>query len=410
VAGRDRSWVAVAAAQVTLLSWLVLLLGADLLGAAAPAPCARAASPWGAASLGVLGFGVPVVLGMFPRLAPGLLGLPRAPGRMPLACAAVGALMSACGLAWAALGEAALVGLQGALASCGAVLLFLTLASARRSRAGGLKVAAPSPRLALPGNLLLGSAVLYLGSGGALLALVALAPQAALDLGLSPSPAWPLHLVTAGFLANAVFGVGTRMFAAFASAQAPPRAVWVVALAGAAAPAGIASGLSRYSYTEVAASGAVALVAAVTFAAVVIHLWRRQSRRQRAAWYLLVAASLSLVAGEALGALFGAYPAYLSMAAVHAQINVLGFVGLTVFGVLFLLSGGGAARPDFLDPGISIAFLWPAALALRAVATVAGTEWGATIADAVLVASYLVAARSSHPARPRPGAAPQPPE
>ena len=403
-APRDPSWVALAAGQATLAVWLGLLLAADGLGAGSSVVLARAVSPTGAAALGVFGFAVPAVFGMFPRLAPGLLGLPRTPPAAHLAAAGAGAAMSALALAWVAVGDFALVGIQGLAAAGGGGLLVSLVARGRRARRDDLPIAPPSPRAALPGNAMLGAALAYLIGGGTALAAVALAPAAVAGAGLAVTLAWPLHLVTVGFLALAVFGVGTRMFASFASREAPAAAVWAVAAPGIAAPAGIAWGLARFDFPAVALFGAVALAAAAAFAALVLWMWRHQARRRRAAWFLLVAGSLSLVAGETMGALFGLRPGLIAYAGIHAQTNVLGFAGLTIFGVLFMLSGREAARPDTMFGGAWIALLWPAAIALRAIAALAGLPAPAVLADAVLLGSYLVAARASHPRRRAPAA------
>ncbi len=397
---REPSGVALGAAQLVLLVWLALLTAADQLGAQSFEAGARAASPTGAAVLGALGFVVPAVLAMFPRLAPGLLGLGRPPRKLAIAASAVGGAMGGAALLWAATGAAEFVGAQGVLGFAGGLMLVATVVLGRRARRTDLPLAPPSAHVALPANLLVVGALAYLLAGCALLAVVAFFPGPTAAMGLAPSVVWPLHLVTAGFAALAVFGIGVRMFGAFAGVEAPPAAVWVIAAAGLTAPLGIAAGLARYDYGMVAIFGSVGLVASGTFAGVVLWMGRAHTRRFRPAWYLLLAGALSLVAGEALGALFGASPGLLGYAALHGQTNILGFAGLTVFGVLFFLSGGDGARPDVIAPGVWIAALWPAALALRAIGTVAGTPPAVVLADAVLLASYLVAARTVHPRRP----------
>ncbi|HKZ60218.1 MAG TPA: hypothetical protein VJ547_10295, partial [Candidatus Thermoplasmatota archaeon] len=94
---REPSWISVAVAQTTLVVWLAALAGGDF-GKADPGThpiLVRAASRDGAAVAGLFGFVVPVVFGMFPRLAPGLLGLPRL-GRLSTRLPpTVGAVLSA---------------------------------------------------------------------------------------------------------------------------------------------------------------------------------------------------------------------------------------------------------------------------------------------------------------------------
>jgi hypothetical protein len=400
---REPSWVGLAAAQVALALWLALLLVGDLEGPGGWPPFGRATGATAAAVMGAFGFVVPSVLSMFPRLAPGLLGLGRPARRLALAAPAVGASMAAVALTWLFTGELGLVGLEGALAVAGAVLLVVALRSARRPNVLHLPVAAAAPfaPISRPANLLLLGALVYLVCGGACLALVAWLPDVVARAGLLPTIAWPLHLVTAGFIALSVFGIGTRMFGAFSGVEAPPRAVWTIAIFGLAAPAGIAAGLARGRYDEVALFAAVGLVASATFSGVVFLMWMRHRRRRRSAWYLLLAASAMLVAGEALGALFALDPALLRLAPVHGQINVLGFAGLMVFGVLFELSGGQSARPGLMPAGAWVAFVWPPALALRAVGVWWWNPWVAAIGDAALLASFAAAARSARPAPPR---------
>lgn len=405
-APREPSWIALAAAQMLLFVWLVLLALADLGGSSVGPVPPRAATATGAAVFGIMGFAVPAVLGMFPRLGPGLLGLPRPPRAVAIASAAIGALMCVAAVGWAVTGSAGFVGVQGALAAGGAAALVSTVAAGRRARTSDVRLAPPSAPIAVPANILLAGAFAYLASGGVSLSLVAWAPATVASAGLAPTFAWPLHLITAGFVALSVFGVGSRMFGSFAGVKARPALVWVIALAGVLAPAGIAAGLATFHFAWIAAFGAIALVAACAFAGLVVWMWAHQARRRRSAWMLLVAGALSLVAGESLGALFGADPALIAFAAIHGQTNALGFAGLTIFGVLFLLSGGEAARPDATFPGVWIGLLWPAALALRAIAAVAGLAAPAVLADAVLLGSFAFAARSSHPRRGPPA---QPP-
>lgn len=399
---REPSWLAVAAGQVSLGLWLFLLLLRDLLPLADGAPLSTAASPTGAAAMGVFGFAVPVILGMFPRLGPGLLGLAHPSRRAAFVPAGLGVAVACCAVGWTFTEHPWLLAAAGAFASAGGAALMATIFALKRGPKEGLAVARAPPfgRISKPGNLLLGAGLLYLIAGAALLALVAAAPAAAAAWGLPPSIRWPLHLLTVGFIATTVFGIGTRMFSAFSGTQAPPAAVWVIALCGVPAPAGIAAGLALGDARLVALSGALALTAAVAFCGTVAWLGARQRRRRRA-WYLMLAASLMLVAGECLGLLFALDPAFLVLAAVHGQINTLGFAGLMIFGVLFELSGGRAARPDAFTPGISLAFVWPAALALRTVGTWYGVPAMSAVADVALLGTLVLAAMDAHPASPR---------
>ncbi len=400
---REPSWIGLSAAQAALAVWLVLMLVGDLGGDGGWPPASRATAATGAAVMGAFGFVVPSVLAMFPRLAPGLLGLGRPSRRMAVAASCAGACMAGVALAWLFSGALALIGLEGSFAVAGALILVGALLSARRPDPSHLPVAAAAPfgPVARPANLLLLAALVYLVCGGAALAGVVWLGESVQGAGAAPTIAWPLHLITAGFIALSVFGIGTRMFAAFSGVESPAAAVWTIALFGIAAPAGIAAGLAAGNYGEVALFAAAGLVASSTFAGLLLFMWVRHRRRRRKAWYLLMAASAMLVAGEALGALFALDPALLRLAPVHGEVNVLGFAGLMVFGVLFELSGGQAARPGPMPVGAWVAFAWPPALALRAAGVWWNEPWLAVLGDAALLASFALAARSAHPAGPR---------
>jgi hypothetical protein len=238
--------------------------------------------------------------------------------------------------------------------------------------------------------------MLYLVLGSVLFA-ISTEPSLSLATGIAPRLGSPLHLLTAGFLVLTAFGVGLRMFAAFSAAEPPPAAAWVLVVFGVPAPAGIAIGISYTSNALLAVSAASALAAAATFLVVILHYWRRQ-RRRRAAWWLLVAAAAMLVAGEALGGLFAFDPRLrVNLIAVHAQVNVIGFGGLLIFGVLFALSGGRAARPGTIPPGISIAVVWPAALGLRLVGAALGLSALAAAGAIAILATLVLAARDARP-------------
>jgi hypothetical protein len=403
-AQRDAGRISIALGQLTLAAWVGLLLAHDLAPQSGFGPAERAASTLGAAIAGAFGFVLPVVLGMFPRLAPGLMSLPRPTAREGLPAAAAGTATALVAMAWLVTGEPVLLPLVGAAASAaGATLIATVVRLARRPRRE-LPIAARAPFAAIrkPADLCLAAALLYLTLGGALFAL-AMAPAlgASIDLGiLFPGP---LHLVTAGFIVLMVFGIGLRMFSAFSGRDAPPRAAWAIALLGVPAPAGIAWGLATApaNYALVAACGAAALAAACTFAATVLVM-RANQRRPRAAWWLLTAAALMLVAGEGLGVLFGAVPyQHLALAPVHAQFNLLGFAALMIFGVLFEFSGGAPAVPGRATPGIAIAALWPAALALRLAGVAAGVHVLSALGALILAGSLVAAVWDAHPRRRR---------
>ncbi len=347
---REPSWIAVAAAQTTLVVWLAAVTLGDLArGDPAAHPVfVRATSRDGAAVAGLFGFVVPVVFGMAPRLAPGLLGLPRL-GRVETRLPpALGAFLSALSLLWLLTGVSALLPALPLLSLAGAVCLLSALASARRERPASLPTVGPA--IQLPARLLLGAALLHLAVGSALLLALAAAPDPSSGTRPETLALWPLHLLTAGFVVLMVFGVGARMFASFSGVEPPAAALWLVLGCGAAAPAGLAVGLKSFDLPWIAAFGILALAAAVTFASLVLFMWVRHRRRRRKAWYLIIASSLTLVAGEALAVAFALDPRGFLLAPVHGEINTVGFAGLMIF--LFTLGFNllGDGMRDILDP------------------------------------------------------------
>jgi len=401
---RDPGWIAVAAGQLTLAVWVVLLAYRDLAGPTTFVPAVLAGSTTGAAVVGVFGFVLPVVLGMFPRLAPGLLGLPRPRYGESLPPALVGLAVSALSLAWLATASGALLTLVAVSGAAAALTLVATIARLGARPRRELRVAATAPfaRVRTPANLCLGAGLAYLAVGSALVA-VATQPDLRRATGFAGTLAGPLHLVTAGFIVLTVFGIGLRMFSAFSGTQPRPAVAWAVAALGVPAPAGLAFALAGTppDWRLVAAFGAMALGAASVFAGAVLHM-RAHQRRPRAAWWLLAAAAVMLVVGESLGVLFGVDPAWLYLAPVHAQINLLGFAALMIFGVLFELSGAAPARPGRVSAGVAVAAVWPLALLLRLAGYVAGSE-PAVAASSLLIAGSLAAAIwDAHPRRGRP--------
>jgi hypothetical protein len=341
---------------------------------------------------------------MFPRLAPGLMALPRPTFREGVPAAGAGTATALLSLAWLVTGEPLLLPCVGLAASAAGLTLLTTVVRLARRPSRELPIAARAPFAAIrkPADLCLGAGLLYLTVGGALFA-VATDLDLGASIGMRLLFPGPLHLVTAGFIVLMVFGIGLRMFSAFSGRDAPPRAAWAIAVLGVPAPAGIAIGLSMWppDYVVVAASGACALAAACTFAGVVLVM-RANQRRPRAAWWLLTAAALMLVAGETLGVLFGVFPyEYSRLTPIHAQFNLLGFAALMIFGVLFEFSGGAPAMPGRLTPGIAIAFLWPAALSLRLAGAWGEVQALSAVGSLILAGSLAAAVWDAHPRGPR---------
>lgn len=389
-------------AQTTLLVWLAALTVGDLGRGDPRAPQAfvRASSRDGAAVLGLFGFVIPVVLGMFPRLAPGLLGLPRLGRFQARVPPSLGAVLSACALLWLLTGEAALLPVLPLLSLAGAVALISAMGSARARRPASLPTVGPAVQL--PARLLLAASLLHLAVGSALLFAVSAVPDPVTGLGTTTLSLWPLHLLTAGFVVLTVFGVGARMFASFSGVNPPARAVWLVLVMGAAAPSALAFGIKSFNLPWIAAAGTLAMAAAIAFASLVLYMWVGHRTRRRKAWFLIIASSLMLVGGEAMAVGFALDPRGMVLAPVHGEVNTVGFAGLMIFGVLFELSGGAAAKPGVFSPGILIAFAWPVGLALRALGFALLAPPLAGLGDALILGTLILAALEAHPRGPKP--------
>jgi len=140
------------------------------------------------------------------------------------------------------------------------------------------------------------------------------------------------HLLAAGAAALLVFAVGFRLLPRFLVAHPPRGLVGVVLPAGATAPALLAAGLPAGSTLR--AGAALEAVAVLGFAVAVVVLFARSESR-RVALYGPLAGALAGVAGVGLGAhaaFGGTLPGF---ARAHLRVNLLGFLGLTVVGLLY---------------------------------------------------------------------------
>ena len=220
-----------------------------------------------------------------------------------------------------------------------------------------------------------------------------------------PVPEWlALHLLVLGAATNAVF-VWSRFFAeALLHARrgsAWPAVVRLVVLntGVVAAAAGVASGV-----VPLAVTGAALVVSAVVAHVASLLATLRSSAKARplavVAWYY-VAAGGALAVGGALGGLLAAgavRPPALNHALVlaHAQVNLLGWLGLAIIGTQFMLwpmvlrtrMTEDAPRTARLVLGLTSGGLTVAVVALLASSHAGGARWLA----AAGMASYLAGA------------------
>lgn len=316
-----------------LLAWQV----ATLLGASRPT----------AVFLGVFGFVLHVVFGKAYALVPTYfardLSAPWAP-RVHLPLASLGVVGLALG---SALGAPTLLRVGAGLWAAGVALFLAVLVATIRTNPAGRETATGGTEGHRRGvdraaNAAVPAVLAYLLFGTlALLGFVGL-----LD-GLPPVLAGGLpavaHLHAAGVAAALLFAVGFRVLPRFL-ATSPPRAlVGLVLPAGAVGPALIVAGFRE---PRLLLAGALLESLAVVGFAVASAWMVRASDRSRVGFRAVLAGVGSGVGGVALGLGFalGWLPAGSDLVAAHLRLNVLGFLGLSIVGVLFQFSPPAVGR------------------------------------------------------------------
>ncbi len=141
-----------------------------------------------------------------------------------------------------------------------------------------------------------------------------------------------LHLYTLGFVTLMIFGVGLHLFPRFLGVPASSASATIILALGVPMPLGVALFMNLPGPAFPIAAALEAL-AALVFVAAVVWTFLRSAKRRPA--FRFVLASLGFLAtGVALGAGFGIVPASRAFVPVHGWINLAGFVGLMIFGVL----------------------------------------------------------------------------
>jgi len=144
-------------------------------------------------------------------------------------------------------------------------------------------------------------------------------------------PARATHLLAAGTGGLLVFAVGFRLLPRLLVATPPRPLAWLVLPTGAVGPALLAAGLGT---PWLSVGAAVEAIAVGGFALAVIAVLRR-SDRERVGRYGVLLGALAGVVGVSLGIHFATAGPTAALAAVHARLNVLGFLGLTIVGVSY---------------------------------------------------------------------------
>lgn len=234
-----------------------------------------------------------------------------------------------------------------------------------------------------------------------------------------PAPRWLLiHVFLLGAVSTAILIWSEHFTVALLRARTPePR--WSVTrlLALNAATAAVLYGVTVGPW-QVAAAGAALIVAVVLWhAAALLKMVRRALPGQFGhviPWYVCAAGALAI--GAALGGLLAAHLTSSSlherMQAAHAEVNLFGWVGLTVLGTLFTL------WPTVLRTRMSARTRKASVIGLRlaapgllvaVAALVAGWRWAAVAGLAVYAAGTLAAllplAETLRRRRPHTGAA-----
>jgi len=140
------------------------------------------------------------------------------------------------------------------------------------------------------------------------------------------------HLLGAGTAALLVFAVGFRLLPRFLVAHPPRALVAVVLPAGALGPALIAAGLPHGPWLDL--GGALEATAVVGFALAFGWQFVRSDRR-RVGFYPVGLGLLAGVVAAGLGLTMAAVGPLPALVRAHANLNLLGLLGLTVVGVTY---------------------------------------------------------------------------
>lgn len=173
---------------------------------------------------------------------------------------------------------------------------------------------------------------LVVGSYDLLAGQLILAGKVALPTIIADSTPGVAHLLAAGGAALLIFAVGFRLLSRFLVAYPPRLLVAIVLPAGALGPAIIAATLPVGPWFRVGA--VLEATAVIGFAIAYIALFR-QSDRRRVGFYGVLAGVLAGLAAALFGLSFAFVGLSVDHVMAHFQLNVLGFLGLTIVGVSY---------------------------------------------------------------------------
>ena len=177
-------------------------------------------------------------------------------------------------------------------------------------------------------NLFVPVALGYLAVGSYELLAVSTSLPALVD-GYPPRA---FHLLAAGTVALLVFAIGFRLLPRFMVAHPPRSLVWVVLPAGAVGPPVLALTLPGGGLFPV---GAVLQALAVAGFALAVAVLYHRSDRRRVGFYGVLAGVVAGAVAAALGLVFAFDAPSANLVAIHARLNLLGFLGLTIVGVSY---------------------------------------------------------------------------
>lgn len=162
-------------------------------------------------------------------------------------------------------------------------------------------------------------------------------PPSALDTSLA-APVGVSHLLAVGTAALLVFAVGARLLPRLFRANVPDALVGVVLATGALGPAllvGWFAGGVAGAPVEGLLHGAIALLVVATVGhAVVVGLLCSRAPSLRVGAYGVLGGAIAGVATVGAGALVG-LGERAELIAVHPRLGIVGFLGLTILGVIY---------------------------------------------------------------------------
>jgi hypothetical protein len=284
-------------------------------------------SAWGFAGLMIFGMGyvlIPSFIGRglaYPWGA--LLHLPLAVASVILVSVSVAAL------------RPELWRMAAALWLLGGILFAANLVATRKSALRpSVRVPKPSTLEDRAGLLLVGVAV------GHLLASSVLFLQFDVSRGLGtllPLDYWSqLHLYLLGFVVTMIFGVGYNLIPRFLAARPNRVLLYVNVAAALPAPTLFAVFISSGG-AGLAVGAALFTTAFLSYALNVATMYRHRGREIQPTFAFILTTLVFLSAGISFGFLFILRPDLRYLAVIHAELNLFGFVGMTIFGVSYYI-------------------------------------------------------------------------